>query len=179
MIKKNNQNGFSLIEAVFYVAILGIVAISLIGFLSDVFFAYNKVQAKKAVLNNISTVLEVVSNDIRYAKTVYTPTSNFGSVDGQLSLESEISPPTDHSKGFIDFYKDNGIIYKRTDGSAPLPITSNRVFVTELRFDRFISSLGKDTIKTTIKGKINIASSDPQYNFSTSLTSTSALRGGY
>ncbi|MEK7453005.1 MAG: prepilin-type N-terminal cleavage/methylation domain-containing protein, partial [Patescibacteria group bacterium] len=94
MIKHSvNKRGFSLIEILVYIAVLGIIIATVASFLSDVLKTNSKSSAKQAVSNNITLVSNTISNEIRFAKNIYTPTSFLNSDSGQLSLETELNPP--------------------------------------------------------------------------------------
>lgn len=178
MIRKKFIKGFSLVEVLVYIAILGIVISITTGFYSDLMKSYSKTSAKSDVTSNISSALKVISDEIKYAASVYAPTTVLNSNSGQLSLETAINAPTGHTLTFVDYYLDNGVIYEKREGSQATPLTSNRVFITALKFEKFVSN-GKDAVKITIDGKINTASLNPEYQANISLTSTMSLRGGY
>lgn len=178
MIRKKFIKGFSLVEVLVYVAILGMVISITVGFFSDLMQTYSKTNAKSDVTSNISSVMKIISDEIKYANGIYTPTTVLNSNTGQLSLATTFNAPVGHSSTFIDYYLDNGVIYEKREGVSATPLTSNRVFITALKFERFISN-GKDTVKVTIDGKINTASTNPEYQANISLTSTISLRGGY
>lgn len=175
---KKSGNGFSLVEVLVYIAILGVVVSVTVGFFSDLMQTYSKTSAKSDVTSNISSALKIISDEIKYAGGIYTPTTVLNSNSGQLSLATAFNAPTGHSTTFVDYYLDNGVIYEKREGISATPLTSNRVFVTALRYERFISN-GKDTVKVIIDGKINTASTNPEYQANISLTSTISLRGGY
>ncbi|MBI3671313.1 hypothetical protein HY249_00765 [Candidatus Azambacteria bacterium] len=162
-----------------YVAVLGIMISVIASFLSDVLKTNSKSQAKQAVSNNITLALSTISSEIRYAKNIYTPTSVLSSNAGQLSLETELNAVAGHATTFVDFYLDNGVVYEKREGSASSRITSDRVFVTKLRFEKYTATSGEDTVRTIIDGRINTASARPEDQATISLTSTSALRGNY
>ncbi len=177
MIKKNR--GFSLIESLVYVAIVGIIISAVAYFLADVFKTYDKAQAKKTVLNNLNLALNYISNEIKYSNSIYTPTSVFATSSGQISLQTSLNLPADHTATYVDFYLDNGVIYEKREGALATPITSDRVFVTKLLFEKITSTTTKDSIKTTISGKMNTQAQDYKNQANTSVSSTDSLRGYY
>ena len=178
LAQPKSSQGFSLVEALVYVAILGMVISITVSFFSDLMQTYSKTSAKSDVTSNISSALKIISDEIKYASGIYTPTTVLNSNPGQLSLETTFNAPTGHSSTYIDYYLDNGVIYEKREGSSATPLTSNRVFITTLKFERFISN-GKDAVKVMIDGKINTASTNPEYQANISLTSTVSLRGSY
>jgi len=175
---KKNQKGFSLIETIIYIALLGVIISFITSLLVNVMASYNRSQASKIVSNNISLAVDTISKDIRDSKEIYTPTSVFNSDLGQLSLITTFDPPGGHTQRFIDFYLDNGVIYKKKEGYSEYAITSERVFIEKLKFENILSGT-RDTIKITIDGRINTSSTKPEYQYQESVTSTASLRENY
>src|SRR3989338_2609617 len=83
-------DGFTIIEMVFYTAIVGIIGAVLTLFLLNSLKAYNKTQAIQHVFNNVNGGLRTITDEIRYARGIYTPTSVLNSDSGQLSLETAL-----------------------------------------------------------------------------------------
>ena len=173
-----SQKGFTLIEMIVYIAIVGVIGGILISFLADSFKSYNKVQAMQQVFNNTDGSLRIITDEIKYAKSLYTPTSVFDNDSGQLSLETALNAPVGENTAFVDYYLDNGRIYEKRDGTSTEPLTSERVFISALRFSSVAVS-GKNSVSVKITGRINTASTRPEDQASLTLNSTAALRGAY
>lgn len=175
---KFQEKGFTLIEMIVYIAIVSIIGGVLISFLANSFKSYNKAQAMQQVFNNTDGSLRTITNEIKYARSLYTPTSVFDNDNGQLSLETALNAPADENTAFVDFYLDNGRIYEKREGSSTEPLTSEKVFVSALRFTSVAVS-GKNSVSVKITSRINTASTQPGDQAQLTLNSTASLRGSY
>src|SRR3990167_2577112 len=128
--KLQANNGFTIIEMVFYTAIVGMIGAVLTLFLLNSLKAYNKTQAIQHVFNNVNGSLKTITDEIRYARSIYTPTSVLDSDSGQLSLETALNPPAGETATFVYFYLENGRIYEKGEGAPAVPRASERVFIT-------------------------------------------------
>src|SRR3989338_4832738 len=175
---KFQERGFTIIEMVFYTAIVGIIGTVLMLFLFNSLKAYNKTQAVQHVFNNVNGSLRTITDEIKYARGIYTPTSVLNNDSGQLSLETALNAPTGETATFVDFYLDNGRIYEKREGSLAVALTSERVFITALRFSS-LSNSGKISATAQITGRINTTSTKPEDQANLTLTSSASLRGAY
>ena len=175
----NSNKGFTIIEILVYAAITAIVTSVIVLFLVSSLNAYNKSQALQNTLNNTNDSLKFIIDEIRYAESVYTLTSVFNSDNGQLSLETLQNSPSGENSGFTDFYLDNGRIYRKREGYAAIPLTSERVFITKLRFSQFGTTGVNDSIIVEVNGTINDPGGKQSNQAVINLKSTAALRGAY
>ncbi len=177
---RNSCRGFTLIETLLYTALVSAVAGSITLFLINNMSAYSKATAQQNAFNNANDALRLITNEIKYATGVYTPTSVFNSDSGQLSLETALNAPAGENAAFVDFYIDNGRIYEKRDGFASLfPLTSERVFVERLRFGRKTATTTRDSISVDIQARINTVSAKPSDQARVTLTSSASVRGAY
>lgn len=173
------ERGFTIIEMLIYVGIAGMVMTVITSSLMDNLKAYDKSVARQNVFQNVNGALRTITNEIRYAKSVYTPTSMFNVDAGQLSVETELNVPAGENTAFADFYVDNGRIYEKRDGQNATPLTSERVFVEQLRFTKLSAAAGKDSIVVAIQARINTQSTDQKDQARVTVSSAAALRGAY
>ena len=176
--QSNNRGGFTIIEMVFYTAIVGMIGAVLTLFLFNSLKAYNKTQAIQHVFNNVNGSLRTITDEIKYARSIYTPTTVLNSDSGQLSLETAFNAPAGEPTTFVDFYLDNGRIYEKREGPSTVALTSERVFVTALRFSS-VSNNGKISATVQITGRINTTSTKPEDQAQLTLSTSAALRGAY
>ena len=174
----NSSRGFTIIEMVFYTAIVGMIGAVLTLFLFNSLKAYNKTQAIQHVFNNVNGSLRTITDEIKYARSIYTPTTVLNSDSGQLSLETALNTPAGEPTTFVDFYLDNGRIYEKREGLSAVPLTSERIFITALRFSS-VSNNGKISATVQITGRINTTSTKPEDQAQLTLSSSAALRGAY
>ncbi|OGD34501.1 hypothetical protein A2988_03210 [Candidatus Azambacteria bacterium RIFCSPLOWO2_01_FULL_46_25] len=177
--KLKAERGFTIIETLIYASLVSIVAGVLTVSVANNLKAYNKSEARQNVLANANAALKLIMDEVKYAKSIYTPTSVFGSANGQLSLETVQNAPTGENTTYVDYYLDGGRIYEKREGQAALPLTSDRVFTTSLLFTRSVATSTKDSITVEIGAKINTASGLLESQASTTVQSTAALRGAY
>ena len=170
-------SGFTLIELMVYVAILGVISIFVADNLSQIVFTFNKARAEREVINSSRVSLETITKEIQEASLVYTPSSVFNSTTSQISLLSQNNPPAGHEQGFVDIYIDNGRLYLKKEGVNTLPLTSNRVIVTQFRAEHIIQSLNREDIKITLTVVYNTES--VRLASSATFNASIALRGSY
>lgn len=175
----NSRNGFTLIEMLLYTALVSAVAGALTLFLINNMNAYSKATAQQNVFNNANNALRLITDEVKYATSIYGLTSVFNSDSGQLSLETLLNISTGEKVAFIDFYLDNGRIYEKREGQNALPLTSERVFVERLRFGRKTAAPLRDSISVDVQARINTASAKPSDQARVTLTSSASVRGAY
>ena len=95
--------GFTIIEMLIYVGIAGVVMTAITSLLMDNLKAYDKSVAQQNVFQNVNGVLRAITDEIRYAKSVYTPTSVFDNDAGQLSVETLLNVPTGENGRMLIF----------------------------------------------------------------------------
>ena len=154
----SQQKGFSMIEAVIYSALLAVVVSTAIYFMTYIFDAYKKVFAQREVMSNVQFALDLITEETRFAKNIYTPTSTFANDNGQLSIETNQNPPTGETATFIDFYLDNGRIYMKRESQTEIPLTSNQVKVNKMRFAYLNPANAPEGVQIFIEAQFNTTS---------------------
>lgn len=173
------MRGFTLIETIFYVAIITVVTGILLLTVLNNLSAYNRSESQQNMFQNANDALKTIMNETKYSKSIYTPTSVMDNDAGQLSLETAVNAPTGETTTFVDFYLDNGVIYQKKEGEAALALTSDRVVITVLRFTDIVSGT-KHSVKADIHGHINTEASAGSGNTATiTISSSASLRGAY
>src|SRR3972149_4778283 len=132
MIKKFEirNSGFTLIELLVYAAVFVIIGIVASSFFIQISNLAETSRRSRESLDNARSAMSIITQEIKHATTVYTPTSVFGSNPGQLSLETTRDLPADEETTYVDFYVDDeGIYIKRESNQAQL-LTSEKINVT-------------------------------------------------
>ncbi|MBI5912906.1 type II secretion system protein [Candidatus Azambacteria bacterium] len=173
------EKGFTIIEMLIYVGIAGVVMAVITSSLMDNLKAYDKSVAQQNVFQNTNGALRTIIDEIRYAKSVYMPTSVLDADAGQLSVETALNAPSGENGAYVDFYVDNGRVYEKRDGQSTNPLTSERVFVEQLRFTKFSSATGKDSVTVSIQARINTQSTNLKDQARIAVNSSATLRGAY
>lgn len=169
------QQGFTLIETLVYVALLGVVSIFITDSLIKIASTYQRARAEREVASNARLLLETVVKNISTAQEIYAPTSRFNNDSGQLSLMSPISPTSEHSFSYIDFWNDAGRLLMRREGFAPATLSSATVNVTQFRVERIFQGLGREAVNISL----SVSYAPISYIVSTTLNATISLRGNY
>lgn len=154
---KPEQAGFTLIEVLIYSAILAIVSLVVIVFFNQLIGVNETARRAREATDNARRGLDTISQEIRHAESIYTPTSTFGSSPGQLSLETTRDLPADHDKTYVDFYVDNEQLFIKREGENEQRLTSEKVKVTNLTF----TNLNGATTWPAIRISLTIEYRDP------------------
>lgn len=169
--------GFTLLEAVIYVAFLGIISVVIINFMIQISNAYHVLQAEREVVSNARLVVERMEKSIAQAVEIYTPTSWFNTNSGQLSLIIPSSSDPNHQNIYMDFWLDNGRLWMKRDGQNAVPISASSVRIESFYLERITQRLYREAVKMTVQVKYNAPINLPVA--STTLNATIALRGAY
>ena len=174
----NRKKGFTLIEMMVYVALVGIVSTVLFGIIFFIIRANSKIVALSRVNSNAYSVMERVTYEIINSQYIYTPTSNFMNynydslLENQLSLATEIGSLPNDDVNYVDFYLENDTLFIKEEGLNPIALTSSDVQVTKLEFSYFKNS-ERESVQIDINIKANNSSlSDSEVH----LINTVALR---
>ena len=146
----------------------------------NIFEVYTKAKIAKEVQSNLLLVLSQASREIKSSKNIYYPTSCFNAGDikpvcasgikRQLTLVSDNNLPPNESETYVDIYLDSGQVYLKKEGLNPVALTTDKVIITELRFEDIFPS-----IQILIKGEY-ANPLRPKLQTSISLTSSASFR---
>ncbi len=133
-----NKNGYTLVEMLLYVVLLGIVMIVIVGVFLTISRTNSRVMSLIEINSNAYSAMERMAYEIANAENIYMPTSNFINYNfdaakaSQFSLITEQSVPSNENNAFLDFYLENNTIFIKQDGVAPIALTSENVRVESL-----------------------------------------------
>ena len=164
--------GFTLIEILVYVAVLSIIVVAISSFSIWAIHSNTKARAMREVKDMAQTALEQIISEAREAKTVYTPTTNAS----QLSLETTKYLPLGEESTFLEFYLCQTRLCLKKEGQNPIALTSDRVEVKNLSFQR-VASGQTDSVQVELRVDYKNPASKPEYAASITLKSTASLRG--
>ena len=175
IFRLSSRHGFSLIEMVVYVGLLGIVAVFIINSLIKIISTYQHARVQREVLSNARLIMETLAKEISYSQEVYAPTSRFNNNTGQLSLVTASTTLSQHTTGYLDIWTDGNRLLMREEGRATTTLSSATVQITQFRLGRIFQGLGREAVQITL----GVSSSAQPLMASTSLFATTALRGNY
>mgnify|MGYP001614059956 CR=1 FL=1 len=173
----SKNRGFTLIEIIIYVSFLGFLMVWIIGAMIRSSTIYQAARAEREVVSNARLALERIQKTLAEADDIYTPTSRFNSVNGQLSVLISSSILAGHTGSYLDFWLNGGRLWLKEEGQNPQPVTSPSVKVSSFFLENIAQGLNKDAVKITLRVEYYTSLGAPVA--STTLYSTTALRGAY
>lgn len=147
---RKNQNGFSLIEMLIYVAVLVFMLLVIIQVVISVAGSDRVIKAMRNVESSATLVLERISREARLADNIDVLASTLGSHPGHLVLTKIDGGGNLRT---VEFYLSNGRVMLMEDGVETGALTSGDAYVNNLVFRRFASS----TIEG-VRTEINVTS---------------------
>lgn len=169
---KKFVTGFTLVEILVYIAILGIVGSIAANLFIDFLGSYTKIKVKKEILAGSRLALDDIVFEIKHAKSIYTTASS----TSQLSLETLLNPPADESATYVDFYIDNGMIMRKKEGQNPESLTSNRIEITNLNFTYLGAAADPSSVKIDIDARYRSNLLKQKYQSEVNISSSASLR---
>jgi len=174
-VKKKFLTGFTLLEVVVYVALLGVLSVFVVNSFMQVVNLYARARAEREALANARGMLEIIVKNVAQAQEVYTPTSRFNIDAGQLSLVTNATSTLGHTTSYIDIWTDGGAAMIRSEGAGNVTLSAGSVRVTKLYFERIVQAIGREAIRVTIR----VDAAGAKFPASVTLISTAAIRGNY
>ena len=164
--------GFTIIEVIAYIAVLGIIGTSF----SSVFLwgikTYTKSQVMQETTWNAQRAMDIMEQEIRAAEDVYSPTTSVS----QLSLETTRYTAPDHSTSFIDFFLCEEKLCFKKESQDPVVLTSNNVRVTQLSFQEVRTDPAIPSVRITLRVEYKNPNSRPELSSSLELSSVASVR---
>lgn len=181
ILNKTNKNdsGYTLIEMIVYVTLIGAVSIFIYGIILFIYYDNKKIINLTRINSNAYSAMERIRYEIENSTYVYLPTSNMENYNynlamaDQLSLATEIGASSNEDITFVDLYLENGTIFlKKEDLAESIALTSSGVVVSDLDFSYYKNGLRESVaVNIIIEPKNNSVSSS-----SIHLNSVVALR---
>lgn len=175
---KKNNSGYTLIEMLAYVALVGIVTVFIYSVILFICNDNKRIVNLTKINSNAYSAMERMRYEVENSNYVYLPTSNMANYDydatkaDQLSLATKIGALSPDDITFVDIYLENGTVFIKEEGSSPIALTSSRVSVSDLSFFYYKNGSRESvTIDITIEPKSSSVS-----NSSINLIGVIALR---
>lgn len=125
------QKGFTLIETVIYVLLIGMILSTLGLFVNHLFTARAKTLSVAQVLSAGRMIQDQLSSAARHAEGINVGSSTFGSDPGVLSFDM-VAPGTDPT--VFSLTGDDGQLQKTEAGGGAILLTQDDVEITNLIF---------------------------------------------
>lgn len=174
-LRFTNTAGFSLIEMLIYVALVATIIYSIVFFGIWAIQVGAKTKTNSEVLGNARRAMETMVYEIRKSKSVYTPTSNFDTDPGQLSLEQTNAAGADESSDFIDFFICNQALCLKREKTNPIALTNSSVRVISLIFNQRLNSIDSPSIRINLR-VTSVSSARPEDTALIDLVTAANLR---
>ncbi len=151
------KSGFSLIETIIYVAILGVISVVMINMLLSFTQTYKTVVALRAAEHSAISSMERITREVRAAGSVDTGVSTLGTSPGVLTLTS-IATTT-------KFYVSSGVLRMDINGTYFGPLTLSNTTINSLIF-RLLDNGFSQAVKIdlTITGTVGNVSKTKTYH---------------
>ncbi|MFZ2190425.1 MAG: GIY-YIG nuclease family protein [Candidatus Magasanikiibacteriota bacterium] len=170
--REKNSAGFTLVETIIYVAIIGGIIATFISFSLNISNARNKTYVQEETQANARVVLNIITQKIQSASGVNTSASVFGVDPGVLSLAMSSSTlnPT-----IINLSADNGRLQIKEGDNATTTITTAQVQVNNLVFNNFSASSTRENIGVDLNVSF-VSSTDINFQSSQTLHTAVSVR---
>jgi type II secretory pathway pseudopilin PulG len=169
------KKGFTLIELVLYIGIVGIVSGMLIGSFFFILKMKTKAEIADAVLANAESAMEAMLFEIKHAQSIYTPMSVFGVHPGELSLVTTENLPPDETVTYVDFFPNNQF-YKKREGQLPELLVGESVKITNLVFTHLYPGTNYPSIRVSLTVAYDTPIEELAEETAVTLVGTASLR---
>lgn len=166
------KNGFTLIEVVAYVAVLGIIGTSILAVFLWSIKTYTKSQVMQETAWNAKRAMDVMVQEIREAESIYSPTTS----GSQLSLETTKYTAPGHLTSFIDFSLCEEKLCLKRESQDPAVLTSSNVRVTGLSFQEVRTIASRPSVQVTMSVEYKNPNNRPELSSFVELRSVASMR---
>jgi len=163
----NTEKGFTLIEVLLYIAIIGMIIQGFIIFVLSIASTNSKTYVVQEVQANTRIALDMISQKIRAADDVITPSE--GNSTSTLILDMPDPSPN------LTFSIIDGVLGIIEGVASSTPITSNEVNISILTFTNLAPVGEKDNIKIEITAIYRTGESK-EFQYSQTLQTSVSLR---
>ncbi len=167
-----NRKGFTLVETLIYIAIIGGIIGTFISFSLNISNARNKTYSQEEVQANARVAINLITQKIQSASSVSTTQSVFDTNPGVLYLtmaSSTLSPTIINLSGV------NGGLQIKEGSASTTTITTGRVQVSNLVFTNLSASSTRENIGINLTVQY-VTSTDVNLQFVQSLQTSASLR---
>lgn len=166
---KANQKGFTFVETILYLAIMGAIMTTIALFLIQVMNARAKTRAISAVIASAHLVQERLSEAVRHAQSINVANSVFAADPGVLSLQM-----VDVARDPIVFSltADDGQFQVSQAGEGPVPLTPQNIKVKNLVFTNLTSPQDVGIIRIQFTLETSSASGSKPYFYDQAFQTT-------
>jgi len=167
------QKGFTLVETLLYIAVIGGVSATFVNFSLSIASSGAKTYVTQEVHANGRLAVDLVSQRIRAATGVNTGSSTFDSDPGVLSLAmaEAAKNPT-----IISLSGDDGVLRIKEGSNDAVSVTSSQTKMTNLTFTNLTATGARSNIRMQMTIEYDNPSGDVEYGYSQSLQTAVSVR---
>jgi type II secretory pathway pseudopilin PulG len=144
--KLRTSKAFTLIEAVVYIAVFSLLVTAVGSLVLWTIRSNNKARAMRETADAMRRALDVISREVRQARSVYTPTV----AADQVSLET-LDLPEGEVVSFVDLYRCGTRLCVKREGQTAEAFTSAAVEVADIRFRQIASTTPAVQVALTMR----------------------------
>lgn len=170
------KKGFTLMEALIYIGVLAIIISAVSSFFLWITRSNTKVRAMRETLDSARQAMEIMSHEIKEAKSIYTPTSIFSTSTSQISLETTKYLPEGENRTYVDFFLCEKRLCLKKEGQNPITLTLDNVEVKSLEFNQVATTSTIPSIQIVLRVDYKAPAERAEYQASVKLISTVSLR---
>lgn len=162
-------DGFTLIELLLYVALIGIFLSVLSFFFASTASMRVKNQAEDDVNQQAAFVMNLMTQTIRNADGITTPTANNSATSAALTVPTAANSPT--------IFQLSGSTLQIKEGSAAaVAITGSSVQISNLTFTNTSRASTPGSLQISFTLSATAGSTQDEFNYSRTFTSSASLR---
>ena len=171
MRSNRTQSGFSLIEAVVYIALFILLSVTTMTSLFDTVRAFNHLHITRDINDTSVLIMERLTYDIKRAISIDMANSTFGTTPGRLTLSVMNASGTPMT---VEYYVQNNLLRVRESG-----VDKGALVFASTQIDGLVFSLINTGNTTGVKTALHLRSSRGGLSFVDHFYNTSMLRGTY
>ncbi len=168
-LRIHNRTGYTLIELMLYIAILGSLLAAVSGFYAMTQATQKKAQVIAEVDQQGNMVIETITSTLRNASNINSPVAGANSTSASIAMASSSINPT--------IYDLNGSALRRQEGVAAAELlTSTRIQVSNLTFRNLTRSGTDGALQVSFTLSSTNTSGRAEYAYQKNFITTVALR---
>jgi len=161
--KEKNSAGFTLVEMLVYLAALVLLVGTVTALLVWLVRASSQVHVQNELVAGVEHALALMTNEIREAKSVYTPATT----SSQLSLQTNNNVPALETSTYVDFFLCGTRLCIKREFQAAQALTSEKIQIQNLEFTQ---------VQTGSAASVHIAIEASYFDASQTSQATVSLR---
>jgi len=169
---QNNNAGFTLVETLIYIAIVGLVSVTLVRFSLTISQSSSTTTSTQEVHEGVREVLHTIRQKVYAADSVYVASSTFGVDPGALYLE--MSDPTKDPTIF-DLDADDGVVRMKEGGGPFVDLISDALRVDNFVFTNMTGESPRESVRLVMTVSYGY-DGDAAFSYEKSVTTTVRIR---